>query len=275
MQSHIVADKFGMKKYFIVARNTWEEAVTYRVSFAIWRVRSVLEVLTLFFLWTGVLGNQTAIFNYSRSQILTYVFGMTVITALVFSSQTSKIGDDINNGNLSNYLLRPVKYLRYYFAKDIADKTMNVFFACIEFIILYFLLKPPIFLQTNIVNLVLFLVAIIIGILLFYFISVVISFYGFWSNEVWGPRFLFITLLGFFSGGLFPLDILPRAVYGIFELLPFMYLVYFPLKVYLGHISYIFIFKGFLIGIFWVFIIYGLTRYIWQKGIKEYTAQGR
>ena len=159
-----------MKKYWMVAKNTWEEAVTYRASFILWRIRSVLEVLTLYFLWFGALGSQTTIFTYNRPQILTYVFGVTILTATIFSSQTHKIGGDINEGTLSNYLIRPVSYFTYYFAKDVADKFMNLFFACLEFTLLFFLLQPPVFIQTDPLRIIYFLIAVIIAIFLYFFI---------------------------------------------------------------------------------------------------------
>ncbi len=33
-----------MKKYYIIARNTWDEMLTYRVSFIMWRVRNIIAL---------------------------------------------------------------------------------------------------------------------------------------------------------------------------------------------------------------------------------------
>ena len=56
---------------------------------------------------------------------------------------------------------------------------------------------------------------------------------------------------------------------------PFPYLLYFPLKVYLGQLSAFDIAKGFVVSGIWVVGVHVILRVVWQKGLKIYTAQGR
>lgn len=264
-----------MKKYWIITKNTWNEILVYRLNFIMWRVRVVLQLLTLYFFWLAVTPQNTKIFGYSQQLIITYIIGTFLVGAITLSSRTSEIGENINNGDLSIFLIRPINYFFYWFSRDLGDKAMNITFSLTELTLIFLVLHPPLFLQTNFSYLVLSLVSILLAIILFFLIGALIGFIGFWSPEVWAPRFIFYVLLNFFAGMIFPLDILPKTIFSVFQLLPFPYLIYFPIKIYLGQITTFEISKGLSISIVWIFIMFFIVRYVWMKGLKAYTAQGR
>lgn len=260
--------------YYHVAQNTWDEAVAYRLNFTIWRLRNVLLLLTTYFLWFTLLPSEAQFAGYSQSIMLTYIIGVSFLNAFVFSTRTQSIGDDIVQGDLSSYLVRPLHYFRYYFARDMGDKLMNIFFSFFEVSLIILILHPPLFLQTNPLTLFFFLMSVCLAILLNFYCSVLLSFIGFWSSEVWAPRFIFSILLTFLAGGLFPLNILPFPIYTILTLLPFPYLLYTPMKIYLGQYTLWQILVACGISCLWVFLLYIFTKKIWQKGLRLYSAEG-
>lgn len=264
-----------MKKYWLVARNTWDEMTTYRLSFVMWRVRTVLQLLTVYFLWLAIMPAQGQLFGYSQSLMLTYVLGIAIVGAIVLSTRTHEIGENINKGDLSIFLLRPLNYFGYWFARDMGDKVMNVAFATVEIAILFFILQPPFYMQTNAFYLFLTIIAIFFAIVLHFFIGAMLGMIGFWSPDVWAPRFIFFILLTFFAGGLFPLDIFPQPLFRLFQFLPFTYLLYFPIKVYLGQLSPQEMIFGFFICSVWIFAMYILIQKVWRKGLTIYGAEGR
>ncbi len=264
-----------MKKYFLIVKNTWDEVFTYRVNFLMWRVRGVVILVSLYFIWLAVLPDKGTLFGYSRSLMLTYILGTSFLSAIIFSSRSYAIGDEINQGNLSNYLIRPVNYFLYWFAKDVGDKAMNIVLSLIELTLLFFLLRPPFFLQTNPFHLILFLLSLVLAIILYFLLNLLMGFIGFWSAEVWAPRFIFFMISSFLAGGYFPLDVLPKEVSFLFQTLPFGYLLFFPLKIYLGQLPLGEIERGFVISFIWVLLLFVLAKFIWIKGLRIYTAQGR
>lgn len=263
-----------MKKYLIVAKNTWSEMLTYRVNFLAWRIRWIIQLLTVYFLWLTLLPPNVNLQGYNQSLISTYVLGTSIIGSLVLSSRTQDVGDQINRGVLSTFLIRPINYFLYDFSKDLGDKAMNTLFCLVELTILILILKPQIFIQMNIILLFSVLVSLLIALILYFFFSLLIGFFAFWTPEVWAPRFIFWILIGFFAGGLFPLDLMPKSIFSIFQFLPFPYLMFFPLKIYLGQLSTIEIFKGILISLGWVFLLHQFSMFIWRQGLKQYTAYG-
>ncbi len=255
-------------------KNTWDEAVTYRLSFSVWRFRNVLQLLTMYFLWYALVPAQKTTFGYSQSLILTYILGTSILSSLILSSRSYDLGDSINKGDLSSYLMRPINFFYYLFAKDIGDKAMNITFSVGELTILFILLRPPFFIQTNPFYLTAFFMSIIAALILFFFCNLLLGFIGFWSPETWAPRFIFGIFINFFAGGLFPLDILPAPLFAVFRLSPLTYLLYFPLKLYLGQLSFPDMLSGFLISYIWIFCMYKIIQLVWMRGLKVYTAQG-
>lgn len=263
-----------MKLYLQVAKNTWEEMMTYRFNFTMWRVRNVLQLLTVYYLWLAVTPQNGHIFGYSRALILTYVLGASLIGSIVFSSRTQEMGENINNGELSQFLVRPLTYFGYWFARDIGDKLFNISFALAELTIIFLILRPPLFLQSNIEILVLTAVSVFLAVVMNFFIGCLLSLIAFWSPEFWAPRFIFFMLTGFLSGGMFPLDVMPVQIQHILKFSPFTYLQYFPIKIYLHSLSTSQILQGFLIAGVWGILLYLFLLFVWKKGLKAYSSEG-
>lgn len=264
-----------IKKYWRAAKNTWDEAFAYRLNFSLWRIRTVMNILLVYFLWLSLLGNGSFIFGYSKIQMITYILLTAFISNMVLSSRSASIGDEINSGDLSNYLVKPMNYFTYWFFRDMGDKAMNMSFALIEFSLIFIFLRPTFFMQTNLVLILFFIISLIVSILILFFLNVLVSLLGFWIDQVWPLRFIFFIIIQFFAGSLFPLDILPKPLFFIFNLLPFPYLLYFPVKIYLGSVNWLIILSGFIISNIWIFLLYKLVNFLWKKGIKNYSAQGR
>ncbi|MDO8551291.1 MAG: ABC-2 family transporter protein [bacterium] len=266
----------GYKKYLQVFKITIREYLVYRLNFLLWRFRAVVGILVLYFLWQTAIPHGTTLFGYDQAKILTYILGTSIIRSIVLSSRSLDVAGQIASGDLVNFLIKPISYIRYWFSKDLADKFLNITFSFFEIIVLIFLLKPPFIIQTDIGLLALTTVAVLIGMILYFYISFFLSLIAFWSPEnPWPVRFLFDILVGFFAGGLFPLDILPKAIFDIFKILPFGYLLFFPLEIYLGNIDFSNIATGMIISLLWLFVISQLTRLMFQKGLRDYSAWGR
>lgn len=265
----------NMRKYYLIARNTWDEMVSYRMNFTLWRVRAVVGLLISYFLWTSVMPDKGMLFGYSKELMVTYVLLAPIIYSIVFSTRTHEMAENINNGDLSLFLIKPFGYFKYWFARDFGDKAMNISFCLVEFGLLILILKPNIFLQKNPLYLTLFLISVVLAIVLHFFIGCLMSMIGFWSPEVWAPRFIFYTLVSFFAGSMFPLDILPTGLFNFLKLLPFTYLQYYPVKIYLGQLSLMEVLQGFSISLVWIGIAYFSVKAVWRKGLRMYTAAGR
>jgi ABC-2 type transport system permease protein len=267
-----------MHKYFQIFKISFQQEFAYRLNFVMWRARNVMQIILTFFLWNTVFYDPSReVFGYNKEKILTYVFGILVLRAIVLSARAVDMAGEIANGDITNYLLKPVSYFKYWFTRDIASKTLNLSFAGVEALILFLILKPNIFLQTDFLMIILFIVSVAIAVTLFFYILFLVNLVTFWMPENgWAAQFLFVVILTeFLSGGAFPIDILPPVLQHILYGLPFPYLLFFPLQVYLGKISGLAIARGILTGGLWIMVLAFLTRIIWPRGLKRYSAEGR
>ncbi len=242
-----------------------------------WRVRNIIQILIFFFLWDSVFrDHHQIIFGYSKEKILTYAFLLLFVRAFVMSSRSNDAAGQIANGDLSNLLLKPLNFFKYWLTRDLASKFLNLIFSSFEIAILFFLLRPDIFIQFNLLNWLYFVLATLIAIFIFFNILMLTNFVPFWAPETaWGAQFLIIVIITeFLSGAFFPLDVFPEVVFDILKFTPFPYLIYVPIKIYLGaDIS--FIIQSFAISVFWSIALWKITNLVYQKGLKVYEGVGR
>jgi len=255
--------------------------MAYRLSFVLWRFRIVIQLLITYFLWWAIFSQpdlpagRQALFGYTQQTILTYILLSSLVRPLIMGTRTQEVGNLIVNGDLANFLLRPFRIVSYFISRDIADKLLNLFFAVFEISAILYILKPPLFIQTNASTLLITILSLAVGTILFFYFSLLLSLLGFWTPDVWAPRFISFVLTEFFAGMLFPLDILPKPLFAISQLLPFSYFIYFPLKVYLGEFSGNLLVQGLSIGLIWIILFHVLYTFVWMKGLKVFTAVGR
>src|SRR3989339_1624534 len=212
-----------MKKYWEFFKISWQEFLTYRTNFVFWRVRNVLQLLLVYFIWLSVFKSQREIFGYTTSSIITYILAVALIRATVLGTRVTDLIEAINNGSVVNVVIKPIGFIRSLLARDIADKLFNFCFFIFEITLLVVLLKPEIIIQTKISVLITFLLAILGALVIYFCINLIISLTAFWTENSWGPLFLMSIILESLGGGLFPVDILPKQLFNILMLTPFPY----------------------------------------------------
>lgn len=263
-----------INKYLAVFKISWEQGLVYRLNFTLWRVRTVLQLLLVYFIWWTVFQSQDEVFGYTSTTILTYILISAIIRAIILSSRTMDVSNQINDGSVVNFIIKPLGFIQYYFSRDLADKLLNISFVIFEITLIILLLKPQIIIQTNLNILILFILATLLGILVQFCIGFIIGLMSFWVENSWGPMFLIFIFLEGFGGALFPIDILPKTFFNILMLTPFPYLIYFPSKLYLGGFTPDQLFTYFSILIFWVISLWFMMRWVVNMGLKHYTAVG-
>ena len=266
-----------MKKYLAVFKTHWQSSFVYRLNFIMWRIRTVLQFFAVYFLWVAIFTNQTTVFGYTRSVMLTYIIGTAILRSFVFSSRSASVGAEIGSGDLNNYLTRPISYLKNWLARDLADKLLNILFLTVELTLIILIIKPPLIAPPNLSLIPIFFLTTVLAMMMYFLFSFLISSFTFWYPEHngWPLRFFIFMIIEFLAGGVFPIDILPSTVFNLFRLLPPAYLVFYPIQIYLGRLDTSQIITTVIIMLIWLIILYQLSRLVWKKGLKIYGAYGR
>lgn len=266
-----------MNKYFSVFTLTLKEYFAYRLNFLIWRLRVFIGFLVPFFLWLTVTKQVKNFAGYEERSIIAYFFFTHLLSYFILGTRTVDIAGQIQNGEILNFLLKPISFFPYYFFRDLADKILNFSLSFLEIFLFFSLFSFPLP-SINLQFFLPFLFFFLTGLFLSFFLNLTISFLGFWSTEVWAPRFVFFVLILILSGIYFPLDLLPKKIFSLILFTPFPYLFFLPVKMIsspqtlINKVNFNFIF---FIGSFWLVVLFFLSRFFWQKGLKSFSFWGR
>ena len=115
---------------------------------------------------------------------------------------------------------------------------------------------------------------VILGIPTTFFIQMIIGTCGFYTNSIWGMQIFRKSLISIFSGIIAPIELFPIWFQKIANFLPFKELIYTPINIYLGQLSYNEI--GFVIikQIIWGFVLYVLAKVFFKHAVKNLTING-
>lgn len=266
-----------MTKYLAIAKATWQEYLTYRTNFLLEIIGGFITQLVIIAVWFAIfqdLGEET-VGGYTLAQMITYLLGAGLINSFILqASQGDEINDDINRGYLSNFLTKPFRVPLYWLVRDFCRRLLTLMLGIGEYLIIFLLFSKFLITPASFSFLLLCVLAIILGGILHFFLFYIFSIIAFWMDQTWGPRFVIRVIMSIATGSLIPLSLFPDTWQAIFNLLPFKFLVFFPLQIYLGKISSIIILKEFAVAMVWIVILSGISVWLWKKGLKRYSAYG-
>lgn len=264
-----------MKKYKAILKTIWQRQLTYRANMMVFRIGNLIELGFELLIWQAIFDNTVLVGGYDKKEMLTYI---TLTWLFSFFTATygseSIVSGHVKDGKLSEFLVKPVSYLRYMTVYSLGRSSMASIFGV--FIVLGFMAifhKILIF-PTSIITIAILLIMLILGTIIRTLLSILVGIASFWTDEVTGVTSTLNTIIKFLSGSYAPLNLLPKAFY-IFTLwTPFVYITFFPAQIYLGKVNTIQGIYGIMIEIAWLIILYYLTKLLWLFGVKKYEASG-
>lgn len=263
-----------MKKYWAIARAGFLNSLVYRADTFLWGFAELLDTLVFLFIWMVLFGEKQAIGGFTLPETITYLIGVGVITGLLYSWVEREIERDIQSGNLSNILLKPVSYFLTRGMMAIAGKPLSLVIRLTAYTLIALFFKDKFVLNGNIFSLILFFFSIFLAYLIHNLIEFALGCLAFWTTRTSGASGILRTIMAIFSGGFAPLTFFPPLFQTVANLLPFAYTRYFPMLIYLGKLDTMGIIKGLGVQIFWIIILLVLVKKVWQKGLRRYEGVG-
>lgn len=151
-----------------------------------------------------------------------------------------------------------------------ASYSLIVLGVIIVFILLF---ARDLFLPT-LSHFLLFLLSLSLSIVLGFEITYIFSLSAFWIKENTGLSYCIDFFIPILMGSILPLDLFPPVIYKVVEYLPFKYLLYFPINIFLEKVTFKEIGYGFIMQAIWIVVAYFVGEWIWRMGIKKYSAVG-
>ena len=261
-------------KYWVAYQIALQETLQRRSTLIMDRLGGFAVVVSLYSVWTALIGDKATFLGYTRAEMLTYVLALNILRSFVFTGRGWRLVGDISTGKISSYLIRPISYHGYALALDMAQKTVHVAAAVLEVGLLVLLVRDGLFLPSDPATWLLFGVAMLLSSLLFFFLEFMVSSLAFWTSESGGPLFCFELFLQFAAGAFFPLDVLPEALRRALEATPFPYMVYFPVRIFLEKVSPIEAMRMLGMQALWLAAVFIAAMMVWNRGVRSYAAEG-
>jgi ABC-2 type transport system permease protein len=261
-----------MRKYLAIAKIKLLDAFEYRSEVILWQIIELIPILTITMVWLTI--GKTQIQNYSTSQLITYYLTAIIIGRLVEYHFADWQADNIRTGRFSINLVKPLSIAPSLFANSLSGKIMLFFITTIPLfsIILFFFRQYLILPHIN--QIVPFIIMLVLGNLISFFLEMIIVACAFFLKNVNGIRHFKWMSTAVLGGYIIPLTLLPNWLQTITNFLPFKYLYFAPISIFLGQMNNQQIITSYLTAIIWIIILWSIQKLLWRRGIRAYSAVG-
>jgi ABC-2 type transport system permease protein len=255
-----------------------QNTLVYRVNFLIRSLFGLIPLMATIYLWRAIYrGRETgsALAGYTLAKMTSYYLVVTLIDALTAVTDDDwQIAADIKDGNISQFLLKPMDYLGYRLCLFAGNRLIYSLAALGPTAAFIFWQRQYFVWPENGWVLGACCVSVVLTGVLQFLIAYTMALLAFWVLDVSAFILMLFAIEHLASGHVFPLDILPPALARVLHFTPFPYQLFFPVSVYLGQTRGAAIGEGLLLQLFWVIALFGVARWVWRRGIKHYTAVG-
>lgn len=263
-----------MKKYFSVFKISIQDALAYRFNFFVHVVTQMFVWLAFVYLWLRIYSEGKTVGGYSLEEMITY-FTITSIFKLLINNEIAwDIGDEIREGRISNYLVRPLNYRWYHFFQLLGSQLINSFFVIFIVLAIYFFIGGLFITPVSVSSFLMFLLLVFGSFMINFLISYSIGLATFKFHSPIGLIYGWQVISDLLSGVYMPLSLLPSWFISLSNFLPFQYINYYPIRYYLEKTNSV-PWEGLLSIMFWIAAFFLVGKFIWYLGSKKYEAFGR
>jgi len=265
-----------VEKYFRAFLLGLQSAMEYRMNFLMSILSTFFPIIIQVFMWTAIFKSSPnkIIYGYTYSQMIMYSIMAAIISKLVASGIEYDIANDIKNGILNKFIVQPIGYYFYKICGSFGQKTFQLGVVTILSSILLFIVNLKMNLNIGYQGILLAIPVIILALILNILMSCTISLISFWITEAWAAFMILDLFINISGGGVFPLDIFGDKVLAVMNVLPFEYLIYFPINVIERKTSIPATLEGMAIQGIWILVLLVCIKAGWKVGIKKYVAVG-
>ena len=260
-----------MNKFLSYLRIYLLDALTYRGDLLLFTLSGITQPIINIFIWLSISGSVAT--PLTKIEFIQYFILVILIGTWTSAWAGGFISADIRLGKISPHLLKPVSFIYHQIANNFGEKIIKTIYLLpfVVFLALSFNFKLPL---TDYFQGTSFLLAITVSTLLLFIIDVCIGFGAFWLDDTTAIFEFFGISMFFFSGKFIPLAMMPKIIQQISEILPFRYMLSFPIEIFLGKLSTVETLKGLIIQVLWLIVAFVVYKLSWSNGLKKYSASG-
>jgi ABC-2 type transport system permease protein len=253
------------------------QGLTYRTAAAAGVATQFFWGMILIMMFTAFYGNQTSVDGFTKSQLTTYIWlQQAFLVFIALWIRDLELFELIRTGNIAYELCRPINLYSFWYTKLLSSRFASAALRCLPILVFaYFFPKPyGLELPDSLTALLLFIVALVLGVMINVAISMFIYISVFITLSPIGSLLIFSVVGEFFSGMVIPIPLMPDALQKVLMCLPFRYTGYLPFRIYSGNVGITDAVIGIGIQIFWLLFLPLLGNFLLNKALKHLVVQG-
>lgn len=240
----------------------------YRAEIFFWALSNSLPII-LMGVW--IQASQNGNFDFTPVEFARYFFSVFIVRQFTNIWVIWEFERDVLEGKLSLRLLQPIDPVWHHVARHIAEKITRIPFVII-FCGLFVVLYPDAAWIPRLSDLFRGAIAIALTFSLRFSIQYTFAMLAFWTERASSTQQFWLLFYTFLSGAIAPLEVFPDTVRQVVEWTPFPYMIHFPAVLLMG--LPVAFGKSILIMMGWTTVFLVLNRWLWRKGLKQYSGMG-
>jgi ABC-2 type transport system permease protein len=229
----------------------------------------------MIFVWASVFTTSgvTTIGGFTLPTMYLYFFIVNGVgaTSINDGNISNELQSDIQNGNITNSLIRPISYTVQLFLYSVPVELIAFASLTLPFLIIIFIIghitATPLFL-------LLFAVEIAVSYVVTTLIDFIIGTFSIHLTNIWGILSVSGMIYSLLGGGFIPLNLFPSWTTGILSLLPCQLSLYIPAATLLGMVSVNSIVQSIIVGIVWAIALFIFAALWWKRVNRKMTSAG-
>jgi ABC-2 type transport system permease protein len=265
-----------LTKYRTVFTVGLQSNLVYRVNFGVRGFFSFFHLIVVFILWSAAYGDKPSINGFTFAQTFTYFVAVIVVQFFIGAfNEDYQISEEIRNGLINQFLLKPVNYFGYRFSIYLSARLVTGLLILLPLAVVYPLIHQHLVLPGDWWRYAAAVPALIMSGLIQFGIAYIFGLLSFWFLEIQGLVILSMAIESLLGGQIFPLDLLPAWLFKLSSALPYFYQMYFPVALLTGRINDpAAVGHMLLIQAAWVVVILVIGQILWRRGLRLHTAVG-
>jgi ABC-2 type transport system permease protein len=240
----------------------------YRAELFLWALSGTLPLI-LMGVWTKA--SQGGQFGLEPTDFARYFLTVFFIRQFNIVWVVWEFEKEVVQGRLSPRLLQPLDPVWHHVASHLSERLARLPFAAV-LVSFFFLLYPQAIWLPNVSNVLLCGLVVVLAFTLRFLMQYTFALLAFWTERASAiEQFWFLFYL-FLSGIIAPLEVFPPEVLEVVLWTPFPYLIHFPAAILIG--IPVDIVRGISVMLGWSLLFFILNRWLWRKGLKQYSGMG-
>lgn len=240
----------------------------YRAELFLWALSGTLPLI-LMGVWTKA--SQSGQFGLSPTDFARYFLTVFFVRQFNVVWVVWEFEKEVVEGRLSPRLLQPIDPVWHHVASHLSERVARLPFAML-LVGVFFLLYPQALWLPSLGRVLLFVPVVALAFALRFLMQYTFALLAFWTERASAiEQFWFLFYL-FLSGIIAPLEVFPPNLRQVVLWTPFPYFVHFPASILIG--LPVDIGRGILVILGWGLLFFLLNRWLWRKGLKQYSGMG-